>query len=136
FGLVGIMFAAGLLGARHWLEPLTEFGHFLNDFARSQLLDAAILWLVYMALEPYVRRYSPDMLMSWNRLLSGRFRDPRVGRDILVGIAAGLAVVLFGYAVIVVLPLLGYPPPPPRGMNSQSLEFLLTTRRALSTLLR
>ena len=81
--LIGTMFVAWVLGARHWLEPLTELGHFLEDFAASQLLNAAIMWLIYLALEPYVRRYSPEILMSWSRLLGGRFRDPRVGRDIL-----------------------------------------------------
>ena len=88
---IAIMFAAWILGARFWLEPLTEFGHFIDDFAMVALINAAIIWLVYMALEPYVRSYSADILLSWSRLLSGRVRDPRVGRDILVGVAAGLA---------------------------------------------
>jgi hypothetical protein len=30
-------------------------------------------------------------MVSWQRLLSGRFRDPLVGRDILLGISAGSA---------------------------------------------
>jgi hypothetical protein len=29
--------------------------------------EAAILWLVYIALEPYVRRNWPDSLISWTR---------------------------------------------------------------------
>ena len=40
---------------------------------------------VYMAFEPYVRRRSPRTLISWTRLLAGRFRDPLVGADLLVG---------------------------------------------------
>src|SRR5262249_10143198 len=32
------------------------------------------------------------MLVSWARLLSGRFRDPLVGRDVLIGVAAGTAI--------------------------------------------
>ncbi len=131
--LVGTMFVAWVLGARHWLEPLTELGHFLEDFAASQLLNAAIMWLIYLALEPYVRRYSPEILMSWSRLLGGRFRDPRVGRDILVGIAAGVAVALARCALVLLPPLFGAAPPPLRGVN---LDFLLTTRHALSALLR
>jgi len=127
------MFVAWVLGARHWLEPLTELGHFLEDFAASQLLNAAIMWLIYVALEPYVRRYSPEILMSWSRLLGGRFRDPRVGRDILVGIAAGVVVALVRCALMLLPPLVGTAPPPPRGIN---LDFLLTTRHALSALLR
>jgi serine/threonine-protein kinase len=47
--------------------------------------------LSYIALEPYVRRRWPDLLISWNRLLAGRFGDPLVGRDVLVGALAGAA---------------------------------------------
>jgi Protein kinase domain len=128
-----VMFAAWLLGARFWIEPLTEFSHFLNDFCAFQLTNAAILWLVYMALEPYVRRYSADMLMSWSRLLSGRLRDPRVGRDVLVGIVAGVGVAIVGCVVLLAPGMLGYPPSAPRGMNTESL---LSTRHAVSLLLR
>ncbi len=128
-----VMFAAWLIGARFWLEPLTEFGHFLDDFVAIQLRNAAILWLLYMALEPYVRRYSADILMSWSRLLRGRVRDPRVGRDILVGIVAGLSIAIIALVVALVPAALGYPPPAPRNMN---LELIMSTRRAVSALLR
>lgn len=53
---------------------------------------AAIWWLFYTALEPTLRRFRPHAIISWSRLLGGRFRDPLVGRDILVGSLAGLAV--------------------------------------------
>jgi len=128
-----VMFAAWLIGARFWLEPLSEFSHFLDDFVAVQLTNAVILWLIYMALEPYVRKYSADILMSWSRLLSGRVRDPRVGRDILVGILAGLTIALITIVVALVPAKLGYPPPAPRNMN---LELIMSTRRAVSALLR
>jgi serine/threonine-protein kinase len=127
-------FAAWLLGARFWLEPLAEFSHFLREFAAQALLEAAIIWLIYMALEPYVRRYSADILMSWSRLLTGRVRDPRVGRDILVGIVAGLTIAIVGCLVSLAPAQLGYPPVPPRNLGTL-LEFLLSTRRGLSVLL-
>jgi hypothetical protein len=47
------------------------------------------VWLLYVALEPFARRRWPRTLISWKRLLSGRIRDPLVGRDILVGAAVG-----------------------------------------------
>jgi hypothetical protein len=47
-----------------------------------------------MALEPFARRRWPDLLISWTRLLSGRLRDPLVGRDILIGILAGVSAAL------------------------------------------
>jgi hypothetical protein len=42
-----------------------------------------------MALEPYARRLWPEMLVSWVRVFSGRFRDARVGRDLMIGVATG-----------------------------------------------
>jgi Protein kinase domain len=128
-----LYFVSWLIGAKFWLEPLTEVDHFFREFAAPELLDITIIWLVYMAIEPYVRKYSADILMSWSRLLSGRIRDPRVGRDILVGIAAGLAITIAGFLVGLAPAWLGYPPAPPRGM---AFELLLSTRRAVSWLLR
>jgi hypothetical protein len=44
-----------------------------------------------MAFEPYVRRRSPETLISWSRLLAGRLRDPLVGTDLLLGCVLGSA---------------------------------------------
>jgi serine/threonine-protein kinase len=49
------------------------------------LFSAGSTWLIYLALEPFVRRRWPHVLISWNRLLLGEFRDPLVGRDVLAG---------------------------------------------------
>ena len=38
-----------------------------------------------IAIEPYARRHWPDSLISWNRLLSGRVRDPLVASHTLSG---------------------------------------------------
>jgi hypothetical protein len=58
------------------------------------LLHAVTMWFAYVAIEPYVRRVWPDMLVGWARLLSGRVRDPLVGRDVVLGGVAGLALSL------------------------------------------
>jgi hypothetical protein len=51
----------------------------------------AVVWYaLYIALEPYARRKWPEQLISWTRLLSGRVRDPMVGRDVLIGVLCGL----------------------------------------------
>ena len=55
------------------------------------LPPALIVALFYLALEPYFRRRYPELLVSWTRLLSGKLRDPLVGRDHLWGVLAGLA---------------------------------------------
>ena len=46
--------------------------------------------MLYVALEPHVRRRWPSSLISWGRLLAGQMRDPVVGRDLVVGILAGV----------------------------------------------
>ncbi|MBS0187469.1 MAG: protein kinase [Planctomycetes bacterium] len=50
---------------------------------------AAIVWMMYVGLEPVVRKRWPTSLVSWSRLLGGQLRDPRVGRDMLIGVLAG-----------------------------------------------
>jgi serine/threonine-protein kinase len=52
------------------------------------LFVAGAMYIIYLGLEPYVRRSWPSMLVGWSRLLSGRVRDPLIGRDVLVGVAA------------------------------------------------
>lgn len=66
-------------------------------------LQAAVFWaffigLIYLAFEPYLRRHTPERVISWNRLLAGDWRDPLVGRDILIGMAIGaVAITLFSF---------------------------------------
>ena len=53
-----------------------------------------MVWVNYIAIEPFVRRLWPELLVSWSRLLEGRLRDPRVGRDLLVGTVIGVFTVV------------------------------------------
>jgi hypothetical protein len=46
---------------------------------------AAVCWLAYVAVEPFARKHWPDSLISWNRLLAGRLRDPLVASHVLGG---------------------------------------------------
>lgn len=54
----------------------------------AAVLVAMIVWVVYLALEPVLRRHHPRGIVSWSRLLAGRLRDPLIGRDVLVGLAS------------------------------------------------
>jgi serine/threonine-protein kinase len=54
------------------------------------LFWGAVVWVLYLALEPYVRRYWPQAIISWTRVLAGRWRDPLVGRDVLYGAVLGI----------------------------------------------
>jgi hypothetical protein len=92
FRLGSLAFVAMLFGrliGLHHVPTLAEVG-LLSLALRDSLMSAAIFWLLYMAFEPYVRQRLPGMLISWNRLLVGRFRDPLVGADLLVGIVLGV----------------------------------------------
>ena len=55
------------------------------------LYDFAYMRIFYLAVEPYVRRLWPRILISWVRLVDGGLRDPAVGRDLLVGTVLGVA---------------------------------------------
>jgi serine/threonine-protein kinase len=45
----------------------------------------------YLALEPWVRRLWPESMITWARVIAGRWRDPVVGRDVLLGVVAAVA---------------------------------------------
>src|ERR1700719_1431819 len=65
---------------------------FLTVLAASTgLFVSGFLWILYIALEPYVRSKWPQTIVSWSRLLAGNLQDPLVGRDILFGTLLGLA---------------------------------------------
>ncbi len=74
---------------------------------------AATLWVLYLAIEPYARRLWPDGLFGWTRLFAGHVRDPRVGRDILIGCLFAVVMSLLEAGRIVLLPLAGQPMPQP-----------------------
>src|SRR5262245_715981 len=86
----GVMWAA--LRAHHVPVAMEEWIFLLLATGWS-LVWTAFAWLIYISLEPYVRRWWPHTLISWARLLSGRVRDPLVGRDVLAGLLAGIALV-------------------------------------------
>jgi serine/threonine-protein kinase len=81
-------FVGKLLGAHH--VPTSGELRILFDATAASLFYAALAWLFYLALEPAVRRYWPKLLISWTRFLAGDFRDPMVGRDVLLGGMLGL----------------------------------------------
>jgi serine/threonine-protein kinase len=95
FGLFVIMgfFTVSVLNWRFVAVPAYIWFQF-RLFGAS-LLYALIVWIGYIGVEPYARRMWPEAMVSWQRLLNGRLRDPLVGRDLLLGILAGSAVGLF-----------------------------------------
>lgn len=67
----------------HWNSAVTPV-----DALGPPLMIALLLGFGYAAMEPHVRRHWPRFLVTWVRLLRGNWRDPVVGRDVLLGMAA------------------------------------------------
>ncbi|HEX9160215.1 MAG TPA: serine/threonine-protein kinase [Thermoanaerobaculia bacterium] len=82
----------------------------LLDVLDLALVVTALLLMWYVAIEPYFRRRFPRMLIGWTRLLSGRLKDPMVGRDILIGVFAGLVCATVEFINLLAPAWLGRPP--------------------------
>ncbi len=95
-------------------------------------LAALFLWTLYVALEPVVRRRMPTLLISWNRLLAGNYRDPMIGRDLLAGGAIGLFVSAFDHTSIFYRAWRGSPPP---GLDYSAIGLLIGGRTPFALLL-
>ena len=76
----------------------------------TALFGAGTIWTLYMAIEPWVRRQWPKTIISWTRLLGGAYRDPVVGRDILLGIALGVVWIVVFQVRYIFMMRMGAPP--------------------------
>ena len=99
--------AFAIVGLRHWKQGRADprgairFGVYafavvliatlLATFPRTGTAFAfqagAIAALGYLAVEPWTRRLWPHAMITWARVLAGRWRDPVVGRDCLIAVA-------------------------------------------------
>jgi hypothetical protein len=89
FGVQGALAVLSTPAARDQI-----FG-FTFDMLKWTLLLAAVASLLYLALEPEIRRRRPRAAVAWARLLRGSFRDPLVGRELLIGMACGASLTAF-----------------------------------------
>ena len=101
----------------HHVSSFFEMVLFILALSVS-LFFGMVTWLLYAALEPYVRKYWPDTLISWSRMLSGNFKDPVFARDVLLGTLFGLASAILEQLQPFVEAGLGKAPLRPFGMNS------------------
>jgi len=133
--LAGYLFAMGMtawaLNADHVSDRTGEVTLAMRG-AGFVVLVSAMLWLFYMALEPYVRRMRPQALISWNRLLSGGLHEPVVGRDVLLGSVWGVVFTLL-LALGIYAP--GFFGQAPLGPTTTMLSTLLELRRLAAGLL-
>ncbi|MFL6231120.1 MAG: protein kinase [Pyrinomonadaceae bacterium] len=122
----------GVVWAHHVPNFIEEFDIFLDHLAIA-LAAVALMWVVYVALEPFVRARWPHRIISWSRLLGGDWRDPLVGRDVLLGGTCGIALTLLYHLQNRTAGWLGWPPDapitPPNGWALNGLRGL--SERAL-----
>ena len=97
----------------------------------NSLWFGAQIWIAYIALEPVVRRFWPRTLITWTRVLAGRWRDPLVSRDILIGLLVGLGYDLVFAATNAIDMRSGDSPP-----AGTYLDTLLGIRPALSVVIQ
>jgi serine/threonine-protein kinase len=102
-----------LIGGHH-VAGIADLFLFIVAAAGALMLGATT-WVLYMALEPYVRRLWPQAIVGWSRLLAGRFRDPLVGRDILLGMTLGIGLQIVGVAAVSLGEAQGWMPTPSAG---------------------
>jgi serine/threonine-protein kinase len=104
-------------------DAIFDFGAITLAFGRAAG-PALVCWVLYLAVEPYARRHWPRSMISWTRLLAGRFRDPLVGRDVLVGCAVGIMFALFTFDPLARIVTGGEPVPTVAGGTAEVLDGL------------
>jgi serine/threonine protein kinase len=95
-GTLRVAIACFVLGMLAWVglvHPIASDDMFDLFFAMAgeSLFSAGIVWVLYLALEPAVRARWPHAIVTWNRILAGRWNDAQVASHILIGAALGTA---------------------------------------------
>ncbi len=83
----------------NWMLP---YGDVINRFfglLSEAVFDAVVIFMFYLATEPFIRKRWAEILISWNRLLNGDFRNPMIGRDVLVGFFLAICCSVFSFGV-------------------------------------
>ncbi len=91
----GSMAIGQIVGSRHVLGP-AEFSVFWRTVAVAGT-NSGLVFLIYTALEPWVRRGWPQTLIPWSRFTTRGIRDPLVGRDLLCGAFFGAAMTALNF---------------------------------------
>jgi serine/threonine-protein kinase len=102
------MCVSWLFGERH-VATLWEIALLLAALSWA-VLTAAFCWVGYLAVEPFLRRRWPELLVTWARVVAGEFSDPLVGRDVLIGCAAGCIMAAWSIGCLLVPEWLGLTP--------------------------
>ena len=81
--------SAALFLRAHHVASATEVTTFWRVVLNYGALNGFLVWVLYLALEPWVRRRWPQTMISWSRYTVKGWRDPLVGRDLLYSVGIG-----------------------------------------------
>jgi predicted Ser/Thr protein kinase len=84
-----ILTALTWMFSTHWVVDLSMMTVFTTN-AADWFLSSAMLWLLYIALEPAVRARWPHSIVTWSRVLAGRWQDAQVAAHALYGSLVGV----------------------------------------------
>jgi Protein kinase domain len=136
---VGFVMFSLLVGAWALLPHVADLGDEtdrLFTWISLALFVGGAMSLLYLAIEPFVRRSWPTMLVGWSRALTGRIRDAVVGRDLVVGVSCGLALTVLDQAKNLIPRVLGWPEPvplmPDTGVLDHTRFFVLTIMNSMN----
>jgi eukaryotic-like serine/threonine-protein kinase len=135
--LVAFSFMTGMLYwvlRAHHVAGGAEFERFISRAGYSLALGG-VVWICYLALEPPVRRLWPKTIVSWVRLLDGRLTDPLVGRDLVIGLLAGVFFTILRHGLVLAPARFGLPSLPPNQEGPAYQIFTLTDFRSAAGLL-
>ena len=85
--------------AMHHAATQAELALFWMSVSNAAL-NGFVVWIFYIALEPWVRRSWPQTLISWSRYVTKGIGDTLVGRDLLLGAALGLLLCIINLATL------------------------------------
>jgi serine/threonine-protein kinase len=96
--VVAVVFLAlqivAYLAGLHVNYEVYMFYFFLNSLG-GLLVSSALMYFLYLALEPALRSRWPQSIVTWSRVLGGRWTDPQVGAHLLMGAGVGVFLSLF-----------------------------------------
>lgn len=123
-----------LMRANHEPVGLHESDIVMTVLAAA-MLNATMFALMYVAVEPFLRRRWPSHLISWARLVGGKWRDPMIGRDVLIGLLLGVThATIATFTTYLRAFMTGRPPEPSSGMVDLMARTLDVVAHALSAI--
>jgi serine/threonine-protein kinase len=110
--MFGLVVAFTALTGHYGGDPMRLFALLAAGIGHGMVV-AVEFALYYFALETLVRRVWPEIMISWSRLLSGRWRDPLVGHHFAWGVLLASITALLAHLRVFLPRWVGKPEPEP-----------------------